>query len=676
VNESRESLLPEKLPEGWFSEPGTVLAVEAEPGGGRRAWLAERLREAAEGSARTWLLDCDFGVGGPWAGIHEFFVEILPEIRAQRPDLLAKHDYELVHVVPELKRELAVRNPTLTDLSPPEEKVRNYPADRAYRIVHGLINLLDAWKGASEEPWVLACDAYDAGGHIGRTFLRELLRRRGKRLRIVLIAGVSPGRGRAAREELGTSPDGVVLTLDLPSEPEPAVDRREIVRQLQELQARVTGDRLEIQIHLPELLRLCRLAGSVEGFANWQHWGLDIFNNLGFYEDAIQYGERSLAFFRECQPAGTDGPRWGIFVKLFMSYVALQQPDRALRLAEEEAIGKTEDPRLLSRLSYLMAMLHARYLPSRDLHKGEEYLDQGMADLARADMDEDDLHFQSVFNRNGLAMIRNFQGRFQEAIELCREGFRELETHLRQDRHRLHRSVLLFNMAQVYAAVGAYDDALRHFSLAMDMDPNYSEYYNDRGNVYLKMGLFAEACADYRKAIELSPPYHEVYTNLGQAFRRMSRWEDAVRAYSVALDLDPKQALALAGRGQCHDALGRLAEAEADYSVSLAIDPTQWDVLASRAVVRYLTGDLAASLVDLDRALELSPGNADLYQNRAIALADLGRDAEAARDLETYLCLQPEAEDRQEVELRLQALTGGSLGLDREAPPHQEATTL
>ena len=671
MNESRDRLLPER----WFAEAGTVLAVEAEPGGGRRGWLAERLREAAEGSARTWLLDCDFDVGGPWAGIHEFFVDLLPEIRAGRPDLLRKHDYELVHVVPELKHELAVRNPTLTDLSPPEEKVRNYPADRAYRIVHGLIDLLDAWKGASEEPWVLACDAYDAAGTIGRTFLRELLRRRGKRLRIALLAGVGPGRGSAARQDLGAPPGGVVLALGLAPEPEPAVDRREKARQVQELQARIGENRLELQIHLPALIHLCRLAGSAQGVANWQYWGLDTFNNLGFYEDAVRYGESALAYFRERQPAGTDDTRWAIFVKLFMSYVALQQPDRALRLAEEEAIGKTEDPQRLARLSYLLAMLHARYLPGRDLHKGEEYLDRGMADLARAEMDEDELHFQSVFNRNGLAMIRNFQGRFQEAIELCREGFRELEIHLRQDRHRLHRSVLLFNMAQVYAAVGAYDDALRHFSLAMEMDPHYSEYYNDRGNVYLKMGLFAEACADYWKAIELSPPYHEVYTNLGQCYRRMSRWEEAIRAYSVALDLDPRQALALAGRGQCHDAQGRLAEAEADYSASLAVDPGQWEVLASRAVVFYLTGDLAASLADLDRALELSPGNADLYQNRAVALADLGRDAEAARDLETYLRLQPEAEDRQEVELRLQALTGGSLRLDRETPPHQEVTT-
>src|SRR5262249_53084516 len=155
-----------------------------------------------------------------------------------------QHDYELVHVVPELKREVTVRNPTLTDLAPPEEKVRNYPADRAYRIVHGLIDLLDAWKGTAEEPWIVACDAYDSMGHIGRAFLRELMRRRGRRLRLTLILGVRPGQGEPALRELETQ--GRVLSLDLPYEPAPEIDRQQMALLAQELEARAGGDRLEI----------------------------------------------------------------------------------------------------------------------------------------------------------------------------------------------------------------------------------------------------------------------------------------------------------------------------------------------------------------------------------------------------------------------------------------------
>ena len=650
-------------PDRWLEQPGGLGIIEADAGESRRRLLEQWLQQASASPARTWLLSCRFADGGPWAGVHDLFASLIGEVRERRPDLLIKHDYELVHVLPELKRWMAVRNPSLTDLAPRDEKVRNYPADRAIRIVHGLIDLLDEIHSAVDGPWVIACDDYEAVGYIGHRFFQELVRRRGGSLGLCLLLATSPGRGEALGGQFPGGQERPVIRLQLPAAPATELDRQETARAAQALEEEVGADGLEAHIRLPELIRAWRLAGRPEKLAQWHYKGLELFNTLGFYEDAVVYGERARSFLKQCGPGWGD-LRWSIFLKLFMSYVALSRPEAAACLAEEDAIGQVDDPGKQSRLSYLLAMLHSRYMPNRDLRRGEEYLTQGLEDLQRAEVSDEDFHFQSVFNRNGLAMIRHFQGRFQEAVELCREGFRELQLHLRDDRHRLHRSVLLYNMAQVYAAVGAHDDALRHYSMAMEMDPNYSEYYNDRGNIFLKIGRLAEAEADYRKAIDLSPPYHEVYTNLGQCYRRMGRWEEAIRAYSRALDLEPRQALALGGRGQCHDAQGQLAEADADYSASLALDPGQWDVLASRAVLRYAAGDLTASLTDLDRAVELAPENADLYQNRAVALADLGRSEAAARDLETYLRLQPEAADRQEVELRFQALTGAALRLD------------
>ena len=653
-------------PERFVKSRGRVLVVEARAGESRRRWLEQWLLGSTTIPARTWFLSCRFADGGPWAGVHDLFASLLGEIREQRADLLTRHDYELVHVLPELKRWMTVRNPTLTDMAPLDEKVRNYPADRAIRIVHGLIDLLTDLKGEADTPWVIACDDYEAVGHIGHRFFQELARRRGSRLRLTLLIATNPGEGELLGDQFGQAWESPLIRLDLPGSPKTEPDREEMARLAAALEEKVGSDSLETHIHLTELIRAWRLAGRPGKLAQWEFKALELFNNLGFYEDAVAYGESARSFVKKLTPESHE-LRWAIFIKLFMSYVALGRPEMASSLAQEDAIGQVSDSQKKSRLSYLMAMLHSRYLPNRDLRQGEEYLAQGLDLLERAEMPEEDFHFQSVFNRNGLAMIRNFQGRFQEAVELCQEGFAELELHLSHDRHRLHRSVLLFNMAQVYTAVGEQDEALRHFSLAMDMDPNYSEYYNDRGNVYLKMGQLAKAEADYRRAIDLSPPYHEVYTNLGQCYRRMGRLEEAIQAYSVALDLEPRQALALGGRGQCHDALGRLTEAEADYSASLALDRGQWDVLASRAVVRYMAGNLAASLTDLDRAVELAPNNADLYRNRAIALADLGRTGEEARDLEAYLRLWPDAEDRQEVEIRLQTLAGAALRPDDRA---------
>ncbi len=643
-----------------------VSIVAAEDGAARRRWIEDRLAAASADGARTTLLPCDFALGGPWAGVAELLREILPDLRDLRagaPELVSRHDYEIVNVLPALRRELRIRNPNLTDVAADSERVRNYPSDRALRIVHGLIDLTAAWKERFEpRPWVVACDRLDHGAELARIFFRELVRRRGEALSLTLLVAVDPAvdptTGDESAELFAGAPTST-LHLDLPPDPPSTPDAAAAARAAEELERRVDGDRIETEAHLPQLIRLWGEAGRPERAFHWQSEALSTYNSLGFYADAVRYGDAALAGAKLYKPDDME-LRWTIFIKLFMCHVALGNAETAYRLAEDEALGKTDDPGALCRLYYLVAMLHARYLPQRDLAKAEEYLDLGLEALSRWQVPESDVHFQTVFNRNGLAMIRHFQGRFDEAIALCQEGYLRLQKFLQPGTHRLHRSVLLYNTAQVYQAIGSHDEAIAHFTAAMELDPNYSEYFNERGNIHLKLGRWREARADYLQAIELSPPYHEVWTNLGQCHRLLGEPEAAVAAYSRALDLQPGNLLPLVGRAQAHEMLGRREAAIADYSAALAIDPAQPEILGNRAALHYEAGDLAACVADLDRAVAAAPRLPDLYQNRALVLADLGRLAEAAADLETALALDPETPEREEIERRIAALRPSS----------------
>jgi tetratricopeptide (TPR) repeat protein len=329
----------------------------------------------------------------------------------------------------------------------------------------------------------------------------------------------------------------------------------------------------------------------------------------------------------------------------------------SLKLAEEEGLKLAEhDADWKIQLFYLMAMFYARFQKPRNLAKGEEYLRRSLAAIEQANLPEGELHFNVVFNHNGLAMIRNFQGRHQEAIDLCRDGIERLNAHLGSEQHRLHRSILIYNIAQVYAATGSYAEAIEYYAAAISMDPNYSEYYNERGNIFLHLGRLEEARADYINAIELSPPYFEVFTNLGQCFRRLGAMEEAIQSYTRALDLQPDQILALLGRAKAHEELGHVDAAIADYTAALNYDATQWEAIASRGVMHYEAGDLEASLADFNRAIDLNPNQADLYQNRATVLADLGRYRDAATDIQAALAFNPEEGDRVALEAKLEAM--------------------
>ncbi|MHC5826458.1 MAG: tetratricopeptide repeat protein, partial [Nostoc sp.] len=152
---------------------------------------------------------------------------------------------------------------------------------------------------------------------------------------------------------------------------------------------------------------------------------------------------------------------------------------------------------------YMMSFLYARFLPELDLVKAEEYLKQSLEYLLKAQLPEHRTLFHTAFNQNALALIRYRQGKPKEAAALCQFWYEQLNERLGLDEHRLHRSVLLYNIAQVYTSIGSNEEAIFYLTSAMAMDPNYSEYYNDRGNLYLKLGRLQEAENDYLRAIEL-----------------------------------------------------------------------------------------------------------------------------------------------------------------------------
>ena len=640
---------------GYQAEPaGGVVVVAAEAGQSRRAALQQWLAEAQQSGARTWLLSCDCAQGGIWAGVADLLLDLVPRIRERAPHLLEKHSYELCLAVPSLRRSMTVRNPNLTESVSAEEKVRNYPVDRAYRSLHGLIDLLDAWHQIDDAPWAIACDNYDRTTGFIHRFFGELMRRRGRQLRLTLLVAVAPDMTETALQRFPSIVTTQAVRLNLSDAEDATVSPALMRHEARVLEQQVEADAIARETYLPRLIHYWQQSDTPEKALRWQVEAMHLYIHRGLYEAANMYSaevednlERLYGEDRDLYDLGVSS--------LFFCYVPLGQPERAHTLLQEKLLDRAVNPRQRARTYYLMAMLYARFLKANDLALAEEYLNESIDLLSDADLPQDEREFSIVFSMNGLAFVRLRQRRPEDAVALCRTGIERLNAHLRPDQHRLHRSVLLYNVAQVYAIIGPYEDALAYFSAAMEMDPHYSEYYNERGTVYFKLERFDEAERDYLTAITLSPPYAEVWTNLGQCYRAMERMEDAAAAYSTALDLDPETALALAGRADAYAALGQSTAALADFDAALALDPAQPALRAARAVVAYEAGRIHEALDDLNTAIALAPQMPELYQNRAVALADLGRIGEAGDDLATYLRLAPAAEDRQDVVAQLAA---------------------
>jgi tetratricopeptide (TPR) repeat protein len=642
-------------PQSWPQTAGVVV-LEAEPGAARDAVVSRWTSERAEAGGRCWRLECAPAVGGTWAGLNTLVADLVRELRGRAPDLLSRHAHELCLVLPALEAELDFPQ-TLTDTIAADERTRNHPADRAYRSLHGLIELLSEWHEVTQPgPVSIACDHYDAANGLVRRFFAELVRRRGSQLALHLLVSVAPGAGAEVAGTLDSSTIAATVRLALPRAGENAPSPAAMTRLAGELAKRISDEPAPPDERLPGLIDAWRRSDSPERAVEWQVAEMSRYNHAGLYEASMSYAADVAAALDRLY--AEDHERYFCAVHaLYFAYVPTGRAEAA-RPIVERALARLDDAGQVAQLCYLLAMLRARFIEPTDQAKAEELLERALAVLDTADMPDAERHFHTVFMMNGLALVRLRQRRVADALELCRSGVARLNEHLDPESHRLHRSVLLFNIAQVHAQVGPYEQAIAYFTQAMAIDPNYSEYYNDRGAVFFKMDRLDEAERDYLRAIELSPPYAEVWTNLGQCYRAMERMEDAVRAYSRALDLDPTTTLAIVGRADARSALDQSDLALEDYDTALAIEPDQPLVLGSRAILHYEAGRLEAALDDLDTAVGLAPDVAELFQNRSVALLELGRSEEAARDLRAYLELCPDAEDRGEVEESLEMLVG------------------
>ena len=74
-----------------------------------------------------------------------------------------------------------------------------------------------------------------------------------------------------------------------------------------------------------------------------------------------------------------------------------------------------------------------------------------------------------------------------------------------------------------YGKKGEYDLAIKDFTKAVELKPDYAIAYNNRGAVYRGKGEYDLAIEDCSKAIQLKPDYAEPYSNRGGCLSQQRR---------------------------------------------------------------------------------------------------------------------------------------------------------
>ncbi|GAA1237137.1 hypothetical protein GCM10009665_29100 [Kitasatospora nipponensis] len=599
---------------------------------------------------------------GPYTAAGSLLRAIVPDALVRCPDAVARHDVEILSTTPELRAIVPASRETLTSLAVPSERTRFYSRLRTLRIAHGLAEFLtDYLKALGDGPRTLVVQDLHQGDPTDRELIAVLLRRLDPaQLTVVVTTGVeevtepdtpiavplsaalathclaldlacepaAPGADAAARfvEQDGTSDDPQVLAayLSLPLEQRALLhDTR---RQVLELRGEPS-------------LALGAIAWHAEHGSDPMGAGrkalvhaLDYCMDLGFYHAVVDYGGRgrALTVYDEAPDL------WWIFsTKMTTSYAALGVPEQALPIYAE-ARAASDSPAVHMQAAYATAMLYTRHLDEdhRDHQLARGWINQAIA-LARLFGAPKERAMQTAFNRNGLALIEVHDRRPQAALDLLDDAMANLNEALEPGEQGLHRSVLRYNRAQVYNALGRYEEALSDYAAVIDLDPNYAEYWFDRGMIRRKLGQLEESLADFEQAIRLSPPFPEAYYNRADVRVELGDLAGAAADFGYVLELDPQFVDAYVNRSSLLAELGDAAAAWRDVEAGLAIEPDHAQLLTIKGQFLAADEDLAGADQVLSAALASDPENAEAWALRGALAHQRGDLTQAVADLQT-----------------------------------------
>ncbi|HSD51525.1 MAG TPA: tetratricopeptide repeat protein [Candidatus Methylomirabilis sp.] len=152
-----------------------------------------------------------------------------------------------------------------------------------------------------------------------------------------------------------------------------------------------------------------------------------------------------------------------------------------------------------------------------------------------------------------------------EAKEYFRKGYEaQMQGDLEAAINHYRRSIELCPTAEAhtflgwaYSHQGHYDEAIRECKVAIQVDPDFGNPYNDIGAYLIELGRHDEAVPWLRKAMEAPryDPRHYPHMNLARVYLKQGKVLEAVEALKRALEIEPKY---VAARRELHRLLGML----------------------------------------------------------------------------------------------------------------------
>lgn len=102
----------------------------------------------------------------------------------------------------------------------------------------------------------------------------------------------------------------------------------------------------------------------------------------------------------------------------------------------------------------------------------------------------------------------------------------------------------------------------------------YAKEYYQQAHEYTNQNKHLDAIKKYTKAIDLMPNFYEAIDNRAFCYMDIGNWNEAIQGFHQSLQVNPNSLLAIFSIGECYFKLGQYSEAKPYFEKASQIDPT------------------------------------------------------------------------------------------------------